>query len=143
MNFKLKIDFDHEKFIKILLITIIIDYFWINFYAKDRFSKIVMDIQGSPLNVKFLPTIASYLLIAWSIYLIMGISNDKVDLIMAFLLGSAIYGIFDFTNLAIFDNYSFPEAIVDTIWGGVLYALVIQVYRLSDPLIKEAMKWFN
>ena len=34
--------------------------------------------------------------------------------------GLAVYGVFDFTNHAILDNYSLPLAIMDTVWGMVL-----------------------
>ena len=35
------------------------------------------------------------------------------------------HGIFDFTNLDIFiDGWELKNAIVDTLWGGILYALV-------------------
>jgi uncharacterized membrane protein len=37
------------------------------------------------------------------------------------LFGLVIYGIFDFTNLALFKNYELSTAIFDVIWGSLLY----------------------
>ena len=34
--------------------------------------------------------------------------------------GLVTYGVFDFTNHAILNNYSLPLAIMDTVWGAVL-----------------------
>ena len=34
--------------------------------------------------------------------------------------GLVVYGVFDFTNHAIIENYSLPLAIMDTIWGTFL-----------------------
>jgi uncharacterized membrane protein len=49
----------------------------------------------------------------------------------AFLLGFCIYGIFDLTNIAIFKNYQIIPALVDTVWGGVLFYSVAWItYKL-------------
>ena len=39
-----------------------------------------------------------------------------------FVFGVCIYGVFDFTNLAIFRRYKLDLAISDMIWGGILFA---------------------
>lgn len=39
------------------------------------------------------------------------------------LLGFSVYAIFNFTNLAIFPNYLFQTALMDTAWGTILMAL--------------------
>ena len=39
----------------------------------------------------------------------------------AFILGFCVYGIYEFTNIAIFKNYKWIAAIVDTLWGGILF----------------------
>jgi uncharacterized membrane protein len=38
------------------------------------------------------------------------------------LLGLVIYGTFDFTNYAILKNYDIAIAIMDTMWGAILFA---------------------
>ena len=40
----------------------------------------------------------------------------------AFLLGAAVYAVFDFTNYAVFEKYQLPFAIADTLWGGALFS---------------------
>ncbi len=40
----------------------------------------------------------------------------------AALHGSAVYAVYDFTNLAVLRNYELSFAIQDTLWGGVLFA---------------------
>ncbi len=39
-------------------------------------------------------------------------------------MGAATYAVYDFTNLATLKNYDFSFAVVDTLWGGVLFAIV-------------------
>jgi uncharacterized membrane protein len=40
----------------------------------------------------------------------------------AFLLGMGIYGVYEFTNLATLSNWPLSLVIMDTLWGGVLFA---------------------
>ncbi len=42
----------------------------------------------------------------------------------AFYIGAATYAVYDFTNLATLKNYDFSFALVDSLWGGILFALV-------------------
>jgi uncharacterized membrane protein len=39
-------------------------------------------------------------------------------------MGAAVYAVYDFTNLAMFKNYTLSFALMDTLWGGALFALV-------------------
>ena len=49
----------------------------------------------------------------------------------AFILGICIYGVFDFTNYAIFKKYNMLIGLVDMLWGGVLYYIVAWItYKL-------------
>jgi uncharacterized membrane protein len=41
----------------------------------------------------------------------------------AFLLGLVIYGVYETTNYALLSNWSFLTVIIDTLWGGILFAL--------------------
>jgi uncharacterized membrane protein len=45
----------------------------------------------------------------------------------AFLMGSAVYGIYDFTNYSTFKDYDFRFALADSTWGGILMAIVYNV----------------
>ena len=41
----------------------------------------------------------------------------------AFLLGFTTYAIYDLTNYALLNKYSFKLGLMDSIWGGTLFAL--------------------
>ena len=45
------------------------------------------------------------------------------------VLGMLIYGIFDFTNLAIFNKLTVIMSIMDITWGGMLFATVTIILR--------------
>jgi len=42
----------------------------------------------------------------------------------AFLLGLCVYAVYDFTSYALLKDYRLDIAIMDTLWGGVLFAIV-------------------
>ena len=48
----------------------------------------------------------------------------------AFFLGIVIYGVFDTTNYALFKNWSLITTIIDTLWGGLLFASTTYVVNL-------------
>ena len=45
----------------------------------------------------------------------------------AFLLGLVIYGVYETTNWALFSNWSVISVIIDTLWGGILFAITTYV----------------
>jgi uncharacterized membrane protein len=48
----------------------------------------------------------------------------------AFLLGIIIYGVYETTNLALFKNWSILTVIIDTLWGGILFATTTYIVNL-------------
>jgi hypothetical protein len=41
----------------------------------------------------------------------------------AFLYGILVYAVYDFTNLAVLSDYPLSFALLDTLWGGILFTL--------------------
>ena len=76
----------------------------------------IQRIQGSPLRFAFLPAAIVYIAMG---YLLL---QTKTPL-EAFYVGAATYAVYDFTNLATLKNYDVSFAVVDTLWGGILFAL--------------------
>lgn len=112
--------------LKALLTISILDYIYLK-SSGNIFSKLITNIQNSPLKLRIYPTIVVYILIflMWIIFIYN--QKDKFtfkeNIFRAFLLGMCTYGIYDFTNMAIFKNWNINVALMDTIWGGVLYSL--------------------
>lgn len=44
------------------------------------------------------------------------------------VVGFVVYGVFNTTNLAVFKRYSVPLAIIDIIWGTLLFTIATYVY---------------
>ena len=76
----------------------------------------IQRIQDSALQVQYIPAIIVYLAMA---YLILQTNTP----LQAFYTGMATYAVYDFTNLATLKNYDFSFALLDSLWGGTLFAI--------------------
>lgn len=48
------------------------------------------------------------------------------------VVGFVVYGVFNTTNLAVFKRYSVPLAIIDIIWGTLLFTIATYVYLVMS-----------
>jgi uncharacterized membrane protein len=111
-----------KEFLFIIAMLLIIDMIWLKLYMKDIYVKLVKDIQGEEMKIKIYGALLVYIFMA--ILLLKFRNNNMFDM---FLLGSLSYGIYDFTNYAIFTKFDFKTALIDMIWGGVLFTLVAKL----------------
>ena len=114
-----------NSFIVSSVLMIIIDTVYLYFIGKSVFDKTVAAIQNSSLVVNIPPAIFTYILMAILLnYFIISVNKSAFD---AFILGFCAYGIFDFTNMAIFKKYNLKTAITDTLWGAILFFSVTTI----------------
>jgi uncharacterized membrane protein len=105
-----------------------VDSFYLTTSA-PHFKRIVSNIQGSPLVLRMLPTLLCYISLLFGLYYF--IIREKRSYIDAGILGLVIYAVYEFTNKAIFNDWTWFTVFMDTIWGGVLYALTTYlVYKI-------------
>ena len=109
------------------IVLIAIDYIYLN-VMKGYFNTQVQKVQGSSLTINYLGAAICY------IFLVIGINyfiiKPRRPVSDAFLLGIIIYGVFDTTNYALFKNWSILTVIIDTLWGGLLFASTAYVTNL-------------
>jgi uncharacterized membrane protein len=106
---------------------VIIDSIYLNL-IKDYFNKQVQLIQGSPLKINLLGVLICYIFLIFGLnYFIIKPNRSVQD---AFLLGLVIYGVFETTNLAIFSKWSWLTVIIDSLWGGILFALTTYIIKI-------------
>ena len=120
-----------KKIVISSVVLLMIDLIYLKNIGTPVFSKVVNNIQGSELKLNFLGAFISYLflIIAVNYFILI----PKKSILDAFILGLCIYAVFDGTNLAIFKDYSVKAAIIDSIWGGILFAITTYItLRLTD-----------
>ncbi len=97
-----------------------LDFIYLSTFS-NFFNKLVKSIQGTPIKFKMAGALLCYIL------LILGLNyfiiDPKKSLLDAFLLGILIYGVYETTSYAILDKWNMQAVALDTLWGGVLFAL--------------------
>ena len=101
------------------IVFITTDFIYLN-VMKGYFENQVKKVQGTSLKINYLGAAICYLfLIAGLNYFII---KPHKSINEAFLLGIVIYGVYETTNYALFTNWSILSVIIDTLWGGLLFA---------------------
>lgn len=111
----------------ILIILLLLDSVYLTI-IKEQFGAQIKRIQGHPININWFGFAVTYLVMAFGLkYFIIDAKKNSWD---AFLLGVVIYAVYEFTNLALFTKWSLGLALIDTVWGGILFALTVYIYNL-------------
>ena len=124
---------EHLKpFFILAIIILVIDLIWINYIVGDMWKKNVETVQKSPMEIRKQYALLSYVLIIFGIYYFVQMNTTKEtyvkdSLVKGFIYGFILYGVFDFTNLAIFKEFDLKTAMIDMVWGGALTASALLI----------------
>lgn len=114
-------------FLASAIILIVIDFIYLN-VIKGYFANQIKSVQGSPIKMNYYGVVLCYILLIIGInYFIIKPRRSVKD---AFLLGIIIYGVYETTNYALFKNWSILSVIIDTLWGGLLFAATTYIINL-------------
>lgn len=103
----------------VAVVLILLDSVYLNL-TKSYFSKQIERVQGKPIELNIAGLLLCYTFLIFGFnYFIIQKQQSTMD---AFLLGLVIYAVYEFTNYALFSNWSILTVIMDTLWGGVLFA---------------------
>lgn len=114
--------------LKIAVILIAIDFVYLN-SMKGYFNNQIRKVQGSEIRMNYLGAAICYLLLVAGInYFIIEPRKSISD---AFFLGIVIYGVYETTTYALLKDWSITTVIIDTLWGGILFALTTYIINLT------------
>jgi uncharacterized membrane protein len=109
------------------IILICIDFVYLQI-VKNYFSNQIQRVQGSPMQINYLGAALCYILLIVGLnYFIIKPRKSVSD---AFLLGLVIYGVYETTSYALLKNWSLITVIIDTLWGGALFAITTYVVNM-------------
>jgi uncharacterized membrane protein len=111
---------------KLVLIVLLLDGIFL-YLIKNLFSEQIYKVQNSNLEINYYGAIIAYLFIILIIYWF--IIKDNKNIKDAFILGLSTYAIYEYTNYALFKKWNFKTTLIDTLWGGTLFALTTYLYR--------------
>jgi len=119
---------DYKPILLISSIMLMLDYIVLS-TLKPLWKTTIQKVQKTPFIPNITYALFSYVLLIFGLYYFVykhiNKSTWKYDtLVKGFLFGFVLYGVFDFTNLAIFKEYSLKTAMIDMVWGGILMSTV-------------------
>ena len=116
------------KWVKELIVSTIVLLILDSIYIRINlraFEDQVTTIQRVIMQFKIEGAVICYLLLVFGLnYFI--IKNNR-SILDAFLLGLVIYGVYDSTNYAMLKKWNPYLAMMDALWGGVLFATTTAV----------------
>lgn len=121
--------FDITELKQIFLLGFImlgLDVVFINFFLKQHFNKLIKSIQNSDIKLNYFGAIFTYILMCLGLYYF--IIKDNRNIKDAFLLGVFVYGVYEGTSYSILKNWTIYTILIDTLWGGTLFALTTYLF---------------
>ena len=114
------------KLILALATLLILDGLFLS-VQRSTFNRIYTKIQHAPIKLRVFSAIACYVFLSFLLYYFIFIPKKTV--LDAFLLGVGVYGVYETTTYAVLHHYPLYMVLLDTLWGGILFACATAVYR--------------
>jgi uncharacterized membrane protein len=103
--------------IPLAILFVVWDAPWL-WLTSDWSGRMFKAVQGGmPLKVRLEGALPVYFALAYLVQLTRSLQE-------AFLMGLAVYTVYEFTNYCALTKYELPFAVADSVWGGVLFVLV-------------------
>ena len=136
-----------KSFLISSLVLFILDIVWILLFMQSKYTIQVEEIQKSPMKVNMVAMVLAYslMIVGLCVFVIPHILVTKSVakcIVHAGLFGLIVYGIFDFTNMAVFAKWNKNLAIIDIMWGGFVYILAgLSALFVDKENINEYMSY--
>jgi len=114
--------------VKLGLIMVILDGVYLT-AVKKHFENQILIVQGKPMSVLMLPVIITYVILIFGLYYF--IIKQHKSVTDAALLGFVIYGVYEFTNKSIIKEWTYFTAILDVVWGTILFGTTTYLFKLT------------
>lgn len=115
---------------------ILLDSIWIGFLMTDIYKSNIakiLSISKDAVTFNPLPGILVWMLIAFGALFFVLPLTKNLDYLTTFYYGAffglVLYGVFEFTNMATFSNWSLKTAVIDIFWGMFLNGAVAVFLR--------------
>lgn len=117
------------KILKIVysgIVLLLLDFIYL-YNIKNYFTNQIITVQHIPFKLNIFSAILCYIIIIFGInYFIIIPKKTVLD---AFLLGIFVYGVYETTNMALFAKWKWTTVLLDTLWGGILFAITTYIMK--------------
>ena len=116
------------------LILLAIDAVYISLIGED-YGNMIKRIQGKDMKLNTVGAVLCYVLMTLGLnYFILNEKTKNMNdlYLRAFILGLLVYGVYETTSYALLEKWDVKYVLVDTVWGGTLFALTtFFVFKLN------------
>ena len=127
------------SFVITYIIFTILDFSWITFNY-NYYITLCKKIQKEPFVPKIPSIFIAYIILGIALYLYLKFISIEIKkknylktILYGLLFGLAIYGTYSFTSCTYYKNYGYYDAIIDTLWGMILFMIsgiiFISIYK--------------
>ena len=117
-----------QLFLIFSVVFVTLDLLWIQYFS-TIIGPMIEKIQGSPIQMNMIGAILAYVTMLIS-YTYLAYDGDKPNYFKALILGFAIYGTYEFTNLATIKNWDPRVLAIDISWGMTVSVLSVFITNL-------------
>lgn len=119
-----------RKELLLAVIYLVMDVVWITTMSSLLYNTTVKNVQKTEMIPNLLYAVLSYVTLLIAIFYVCIPLSKQYNSVMVFgLVGFVIYGVYNFTNGAIFSDYDWKTVVIDTVWGVVSFTIVGQLYK--------------
>jgi len=133
------------NYILFSMLYLFVDLIWVSIMYKVFYKEQLEKIQKQSLTFKYVPAILAYItLLIIMFYICIPLSKyyKQYHPSLVFgLVGFCVYGVYNFTNGAIFADYDYRFITIDTLWGlcsftlfGLFYSYSGSKFSISRPI---------
>lgn len=102
----------------------LLDSLWFSF-SIPSYRATIEKVQQRPFTFNYVGLVAYVLMALGMTFLVMSQATSRGHAAMlGAVYGLVLYGVFNFTNIAMFDDWTFATALFDTAWGVSVSSLV-------------------
>lgn len=105
------------------IVMLAADAAWLTYIAPE-FRAMIAGIQGSPMVAKYIPAAICYVVMILGLWwFVIRHARDAISAAtQGAALGATVYGVYEMTNLATIKGWNSRIALMDWIWGTLLFA---------------------
>jgi uncharacterized membrane protein len=114
-----------------VFILFILDYIYLT--ATKSFShEMILNVQHKDHNPRIFSTLLCYIIVHLGLWFF--VLRGHRPPIEAVYLGLVIYGAYETTNYAIFNDWRWEMVVMDTMWGGILFGLTTYLTYMVENM---------
>lgn len=117
---------------------LLLDFAWLHLYMASKYKELILRVQQSKMEVNMYSAVGAYVCMIIGLVLFVTKplqTQHKRTVLAAFLqgfpYGAVLYGVYNLTNLSIFSKWNISLALLDTVWGGLVYSAAAYVSLLA------------